>query len=366
MRKNIIICCDGTANELDEPNRTSNVMQLFCHLKDIDSQRQVAYYDPGVGTRGYSFLDGWDQITGWTVDENVKQAYEFLMNFYEAGDRIYLFGFSRGAYTVRVLTGLLAKCGILHKRNTNLIDYAFKIFRRRNNEGQAKNFRDILSRTVDVHFLGVWDTVSTVLRKGYLSPLPDYFRDTILSSQVRYACQALSIDDRRRSLFNPIRWSPPEGLDRMEQVWFAGAHSDVGGGYQSDPDTKRRMANLTLRWMMKRAYGHGLLLNDFTDLEGIARLDDALATLHWPHRRMPWKLFPFLNGSRTIPAAEATRDQTQLLYPRLHESVLYRLHHPTTKYQPGNLPAEYDVVDDAGRVLSQVRVNRPSVPLAEV
>src|SRR5919199_1693953 len=146
--KNIVVCCDGTANELTTPDKNSNVIQLFCMLqKDPSNTQQVTYYDPGVGTRGYvQSMDWWDQATGWSVDENVKQAYEFLMNFYEPDDRIFLFGFSRGAFTVRVLSGLIAKSGLLYKRNENLIEYAFKIFRQENNEIQAKEFRANLSR----------------------------------------------------------------------------------------------------------------------------------------------------------------------------------------------------------------------------
>ena len=190
--------------------------------KDHTDTEQVAYYDPGVGTRGsVRWMDWWDQATGWSVDENVKQAYEFLMNFYEDGDRIYLFGFSRGAFTVRVLAGLITKTGLLYKRNENLIEYAFKLFRQTDNELQAVEFRKNLSRQVPIAFLGVWDTVSAMLHKVTFNKLPLFFKDTVLSGQVQYACQALAIDDFSRTVFRPILWDPEEPLRRMEQVWFA-------------------------------------------------------------------------------------------------------------------------------------------------
>ncbi|GAB4019796.1 DUF2235 domain-containing protein [Spirosoma koreense] len=352
--KNIVVCCDGTANELTSPDQNSNVIQLFCMLrKDPTNADQATYYDPGVGTRGYvQWMDWWDQATGWSVDENVKQAYEFLMNFYEPGDRIFLFGFSRGAFTVRVLSGLIAKSGLLYKRNENLIEYAFKVFRQTDNDEQATEFRKNLSREVPIAFLGVWDTVSAVLHKVTFNKLPRFFQDTLLSKQVEYACQALALDDFRRTIFKPILWGPVEPLDRMEQVWFAGAHSDVGGGYEPDGQG-RRLARVPLQWMIKRAKAHGLLLDSSVDPDALVLPGDEAGDLHRPDQTMPWMLFPFLNGPRPISAHQPIHDSSQQLLPRLHQSVRQRLQE-RSDYRPTNLPEAYVVVDDAGNVVETV------------
>ncbi|MCF0064784.1 DUF2235 domain-containing protein [Dyadobacter chenwenxiniae] len=352
--KNIVICCDGTANEWTTPDKTSNVVQLFCMLaKDPTNTQQVRYYDPGVGTRGYTHvLDWWDQATGWSVDENVKQAYTFLMNFYEPGDRIFLFGFSRGAFTVRVLSGLIAKSGLLYKRNENLIEYAFKIFRGKNNENQARDFVTNLSQSVEIAFLGVWDTVSAMLQKASFSKLPTFFQDTELSEQVQYACQALSIDDLRHVAFRPILWGPVEPLSRMEQVWFAGAHSDVGGGYGPDSND-HRPARIPLQWMVKRAKKHGLLIDPSVAVDKIALPQDELGKLHRPDQSLPWVLAPFLNGRRSIPEKAIIRGTTTSMLSRIHQSVVDRIA-SRNDYQPRNLPACYEIVDDDGNVLSVI------------
>ncbi|WP_128548255.1 DUF2235 domain-containing protein [Larkinella soli] len=351
MGKNIVICCDGTANEWASPDKTSNIVQLFCMLrKDPANLEQVTYYDPGVGTRGFAqWMDWWDQATGWSVDENVKQAYEFLMNFYEEGDRIYLFGFSRGAFTVRVLSGLISKSGLLFKRNENLIEYAFKIFKTSNNDEQARDFRKNLSREVPITFLGVWDTVSAILHKVTIRKLPRFFEDTCLSDQVKYACQALAIDDFRRPVFKPILWGPVETTDRMEQVWFAGAHSDVGGGYPEDAQG-RRLARVPLRWMLKRAVSKGLLLEGTVDLEGTAEPQDHLGDCNRPDKIMPWALMAPWNGPRPIPDSRLKEKNGPIVLPRIHVSVVKRLKN-RPDYRPKNFPSRYQIVDDEGRLL---------------
>ena len=160
--KNIVICCDGTGNEYG-PNNT-NVVRLYESIvRDSD---QLAFYDPGVGTISPSRMRivrrakiCLRKVFGFGLRENIEDAYRFLMDRYLEGDKVFLFGFSRGAYTVRALAGMLHKCGLLQKGSNNLIPYASKIYNKRHNEGIAMGFKQAYSNECKPYFIGVWDTV---------------------------------------------------------------------------------------------------------------------------------------------------------------------------------------------------------------
>jgi uncharacterized protein (DUF2235 family) len=269
--RNIVVCCDGTNNELS--STLTNVVKLMrIAEKDRD---QIIYYDPGVGTFGKN--EAWNQfrgkylrvignMMGRGLDENVLEAYGFLIDTYRKGDRIYLFGFSRGAYTVRLLAGMLHLIGLLWPNQKNLITYALAAYKESaGGETQEREvgtrFRRLTSaRFVDVHFLGVWDTVASVLvpRKDLLiglqmqTDLP--FVDN--NPSVKTVRHALAIDEYRR-MFRPLRWrGAPE--DKRE-VWFPGVHADIGGGY---PEKESGLSKLPLAWMLSEAAQAGLRLND--------------------------------------------------------------------------------------------------------
>ena len=182
--KNIVICCDGTGNEYGENN--SNVVKLYQRV--VRDRDQAAFYDPGVGT--FSFLGrelgrrtgvALGKFFGAGMRQNIEDAYRFLMETYEDGDRVFLFGFSRGAFTVRALAGMLNKCGLLQKGSINLVPYASKIYNTRDNDSVASGFKRTFSQECKPYFVGVWDSVGSM---GWFWGRRYY--DTILNEDVAF------------------------------------------------------------------------------------------------------------------------------------------------------------------------------------
>ena len=314
--KNIVICCDGTGNEYGR-NNTSVVETYALAEKDDD---QVAYYDPGVGTGGWEYHEETgglrakaDLMTGWGLQRNVEDAYRRLMQCHEGGDRVYLFGFSRGAFTVRSLAGMLHKCGLLDEGHENLVEYASKIYNTEGNRAIAAGFRSTFSRDCPIEFIGVWDTVdSLVMNAG------KRWHDRSLNPEVRSGYHALAIDERRRD-FLPCLWDESEVVEgqRIEQVWFAGVHSDVGGWYE-----ERGLANIALHWMLDKAVARGLKV----DRAGLAsRRPDPHDEMHESWSGI-WRARP--RRTRKIPEGA-----------RVHRSVLERRDSDRVRYDPKNLPA---------------------------
>src|SRR5690242_6523688 len=281
MAKNIVICCDGTGNEINA--NLSNVLKLFRILRKNDEQ--TVFYDPGVGT--ISSSDPWSRLksnafsvlglaTGYGLDENVLDAYRFLLDTFTEGDRLYLFGFSRGAYTIRVLAGFLRLVGLLHPPQRNLCEYALTAYKKaaeKNDFQIAWRFEQIAAtRRVPIRFMGVWDTVSSVIvprpDRLYLPSLQE-LPYTRTNSYVEVFRQAISIDERRR-LVRLNRWTDPQEYkpnpfdpagakpQDIKQVWFAGVHVDIGGGY---PETESGPAKYPLGWLIDEAVEHGLQIN---------------------------------------------------------------------------------------------------------
>lgn len=267
--KRIVICCDGTWNSPDRTDAgvpvATNVVKLAEVLpSEANGVKQRVYYDAGVGTAGSRVRRLFDGATGSGLSENIRQAYRFLTVNYQPGDQLYFFGFSRGAFTVRSLCGLIRNSGILRLDAIDRVDDAFALYR----SGAATahpNAREALlfRRTWAVeditapHFIGVWDTVGALgnpLRLNGWFARRQRFHDTDLSSTVRRAYQALAIDEQRRH-FPATLWHQPKPVPDqvLEQVWFAGVHSNVGGGY---PVTG--LSDLALDWMIGRARDAGL------------------------------------------------------------------------------------------------------------
>ncbi len=255
MAKNIVVCTDGTGNEYGK--NITNVVET--QKLASDQANQLVYYDPGVGTGGYHYDEGtgklkaaYDKGTGTGIHQNVEQAYLYLMEVYEPGDRIYLFGFSRGAFTVRSLAGMLHKVGLLPPEHDNQLEYASKYYLERKYHEIVQGFKDDLCRPCPVHFIGVWDTVdSTLLHEGAK------FTDTKLNPEVGHAYHAMAIDEKRKDF--PISLWDEKNLasgQKMEQVWFAGVHCNVGGWYDS-----RDLSSIALCWMMEKAKAAGLKID---------------------------------------------------------------------------------------------------------
>jgi uncharacterized protein (DUF2235 family) len=368
MARNLILCCDGTNNKFGPEN--TNVVRLV-QVLDRDPSKQRLYYDPGVGTlpepgvwtalgkrlseiSGLAFGGG----IGWKVEE----AYTYLMNVWEPDDRVFLFGFSRGAYTVRVLAGLLHTLGLLPRGNPNLVPYVFRLFgslrkyvNRQSHTATAfwrlcDDFRWTFARPVlkgeddrrfHVHFMGLWDTVSSV---GWVWDPPTYPYVT-KNPSIECIRHAISIDERRWFFRqNLIQPSPDQDV---QQLWFAGVHSDVGGGYPvADGDLWR----MSFRWLLDGAVKSGL----YVDKQRLAavlpqlsndkqpwndRQHESLTPLWWAAEFFP-KLQWRPQIKRKVPAIGLGRHRRIQAGATIHESTLRRLRE-TVDYRPPNLSANF-------------------------
>lgn len=299
MPKNIVILCDGTGNEIGVT--ISNVLKLFRVLDKNGEQR--VWYNAGVGTIGQQnpwtrFLQNLRGVfglaTGLGLDDHVLAAYRFLCSNFEKGDRIYLFGFSRGAYTVRALAGFIHVMGLVRPDQLNIAGYAWSSYKRssakdksratpgrpRSGDDRAKmsaleeawHFSRVIGgKPVTIEFVGVWDTVASVIVPRYeqLSFSLQTLRFTRTNPSVRIFRQAIAIDERRR-MFRLNRWTDdqdhrPDPFNRdkdidqdIKQVWFAGVHADVGGGYE---EKESGLSKYPLAWMIEEAAAAGLQVN---------------------------------------------------------------------------------------------------------
>jgi uncharacterized protein (DUF2235 family) len=259
------------------------VQKIFdCILKrDAGGVRQIKFYDEGVGAQGSFITRLLNGATGNGIDENILDIYKFIVWNYEHEDddedEIYLFGFSRGAYTARSLGGLIRKCGIIRKNDLNLIGEAYKLYRDKEagpESDKLKKFRADNSYEVSkIKFIGVWDTVGArgiplnifqwYNRKRYS------FYDTTLSSTVQYAYHAVAVDERRGN-FEPTLWTRSDNKTErgfsqtLEQKWFAGVHSNVGGGYADE-----RLSDITLKWMIDNARATGIALDEESVVQNV-------------------------------------------------------------------------------------------------
>lgn len=350
--KNIVICCDGTSNDFGHEN--SNVIKLYSVLEK-NTKKQVVYYDPGVGTP--STYDAFNPITrlvkralgkgfGYGLSDNITEAYAFLMNTYEEGDQIYCFGFSRGAYTVRALAGLIDTCGLLHANSDNLIPEAMRIYHDRTLRDIAMDFKKTFARNCPIHLLGLWDTVSSV---GWVYN-PVTLQATTNNESVRIVRHAISIDERRAFFRQNLWGSRYQNTQDVKQVWFAGVHSDIGGSY---PLAESGLSNITLEWMLAEAGDKGLRIGDEQSAREMVNkiptphLADQHNSLRgfwptfevWPKIVRIKKTLPE-GGSKWISRLYINWGRMRFMNthpkPTLHESVLLRLR-GRPDYRPKNL-----------------------------
>ena len=411
--KNIVVCCDGTGNEISE--NISNVLKLYRALRKTGkAAAQVVFYDPGVGTLARP--NPWTKLrqdtvavlglaTGYGLDDNVLNAYRFLIQHYEEGDDIFLFGFSRGAYTVRVLAGMIHKVGLLAPPQSNLADAALAAYKQASavllaaDEGlsdgaggddddlsrttpvsrddQASQFARIVStRWPTIRFVGVWDTVATVI-----VPRPDRFYAFSLQKlaftqrnpSVRSFRQAIAIDERRRmfrleawaepQLFTHNRFSATRNSDPQDsvQVWFAGVHADIGGGC---PEKQSGLSKFPLLWMIDEAVKSGLAVDPRTVNQlawGVQRKGSPFSyvgpdIMRDPHNSMTagWRALEWLPKGDKYKEWRARPTWLGHYLPRaeprfipgnalIHESVVARMR-AVPSYDPVNLPPDYQTV----------------------
>ncbi|NLS04539.1 DUF2235 domain-containing protein [Rhizobium sp. P32RR-XVIII] len=403
MAKNIVILFDGTSNEISA-DRT-NVLRLFGTLKRSDEQ--IVYYDPGVGTFGAA--NAWSKLyrntyevlglaTGWGLDQNVKEAYRFLVENYDRGptdadrrhpdrDRIYIFGFSRGAYSARVLAGFIHAFGLTSRYHLNLLDYAYRTYKgipqqeerlgggEDGNEEAPSAFAamQLYERTLrndrpPIKLLGLFDTVASVIEPGKWFPQFKTHPFTRKNPSVEWVRHAVAIDEQR-TLFQPELWErdqeywgrpfrpkTPPVKQNFREVWFAGVHGDIGGGYR---EAQSAAVKLPLAWMIEETRAAGLIyvtrtVNDivlgkgnkkYVPLEPTAPLHDSMTAawkiLEYVPRHVPehsWRE----HGNRSaiyLPKSDRRFIPDDAL---IHVSVKERM--DAGAYDPPNLPSNPNFV----------------------
>ncbi|MCF7805930.1 MAG: DUF2235 domain-containing protein [Candidatus Marinimicrobia bacterium] len=338
--RNLIVCADGTWNTPDQEESgvpiPTNVVRIFNSLADVDDNGndQLKYYHPGVGTEG----SWWDKVKGGSVGEglskNIMSGYRWLGGHYRSGDRIYLFGFSRGAYTVRSLGGMISQCGLLDLTGIpdnevwTRVEKAYK-FGYREKQSQSEwagnwNFHadNDGDGRVPIYFIGVWDTVGALGIPDDLAILnffddrDDYlFHNTKLGDTIVNARHAVALDEIRAS-FTPTLWDESGSDVDVKQVWFSGVHSDVGGGY---PEIG--LSNIALQWMIDEASEQGL--NFLPDM--VSQINpDPRDVLHDSYRGA----FSLLRSQpRSAPQISGKN-------PAVHESVIDRRDTPPIAQAP--------------------------------
>jgi uncharacterized protein (DUF2235 family) len=385
MGRRIVLLSDGTGNSSAKVWRT-NVWRLFEAL-DLSSSDQVACYDDGVGTSSFKPLAILGGAFGFGLKRNVIALYKFACrNHRSPDDEIFGFGFSRGAFTIRVLMGLILDQGLVPAKDISesaLHSQAVQAYRRYHRRHFHTNWWLILLRFKNlvrkgkpepllpgpypvpkICFLGLWDTVAAYglpvdeMTRGvsqWIAPLE--LPSHTLNPLIQRACQALSLDDERTT-FHPVLWNerdqPPQQGDarytrdeRITQVWFAGVHTNVGGGYPDDS-----LARIPLYWIMEEARACKLTFKRRPQAEPDAvietrsaqdkdgRLYDSRSGLGIYYRFGPRRLYELCHQkfSRT------TGDEVYVETPKIHESVLKRIQNNAHVYAPIGIPAHYDIV----------------------
>lgn len=355
-KKNIVICMDGTGNRGGK-TRGTNVWRIFNSVdRHRDKLKQITYYDDGVGSDGFRLLRLFAGAFGIGLSRKIRDAYTFLVENHEQGDRIYLFGFSRGAFAARSLAGMICRCGLLEResfvtasprsraRAVRRVLNAYrseKVVPKSEEEDeppperirQCLGIRDLPLQRVEIHFIGVWDTVDAVGGTlGGLSAL-DWLWQTLFRRRwwgfhdldphpdIRSAFQALALDDERR-IFHPKVWDRPKASGErpkqiVQQVWFAGAHANVGGGYPKDS-----LSLIPLLWMMYRAHDRGLR---FLESKWVTFREAAD-----PHGRLYDSRAGFAAFYQYARRNVHCREQD----PAVHSSVFERVERGTDQYAP--------------------------------
>jgi uncharacterized protein (DUF2235 family) len=323
MSRRIAFCADGT---WDGTGNNTNVYKISKAIVGIPGE-QFSFYDDGVGSDGTPIEKLLGGAVGLGLFQKIKDGYSAISSVYEDGDQVFLFGFSRGAYTARSLAGMIANCGLPTKNpDVNLVNAAFQAYR---NKDQRAAILATLGAygLVDakITMVGVWDTVGSLgvpAIFGGVSPLLYGFLDTSLHPDVLNAYHALAIDERRQEFPATLWTSPPAAGQTLEQVYFCGVHCDVGGGYADDPGTGTTLSDITLSWMMDRARALGLAFDPAVAAAYASPIDKKFSLDAKHESWSPLWLFP---KSRNI-APNAT----------LANSVLVRCQIDAS-YRPGNL-----------------------------
>ncbi|KIK95043.1 hypothetical protein PAXRUDRAFT_411019 [Paxillus rubicundulus Ve08.2h10] len=305
-------------------HQNTNVVELYSQIKKSDDQ--LTYYCSGIGTLAKPSWKSWsylkrrlasyaDQAIAWNLDHVLLAAYKWLANSYKDGDQIFLFGFSRGAYQVRILAAMIHEVGLILPGNDEQIPFAFETYCALGGDGNrelADMFKKTFSRKdVRVHFVGVWDTVSSV---GFLRNKP-FPSTTTGKEHICFFRHALALDERRVKFLPEYVYGgqTESAYGKVKEVWFAGSHSDVGGG--NTPNVDLRSGNISLLWMRKEADMAGLELEEpeitwlMKDLNNTSV--ESLTGLWWLA-----EVFPLKRLKYHCPAPQGSMDGLSAVKPR--------------------------------------------------
>ncbi len=333
--KRIIICADGTWNVQDQVNdetgkrRPTNVTKLARAVLPTDRNgvHQVVFYREGVGTG-----PGTDKLTGGAfgngIEDNIVSLYRSILYNYTPGDEIYLFGFSRGAFTARSLAGFMKFAGLLEKDDDYFVPDIYACYEAGQGPG-TEQWRHANRKVKDtrpcpvIRMVGVWDTVGSLGAPGMLGQIFNskkyQYHQVGLIDEIEHAFHALAIDERRKP-FVPTLWDAPDGWrGRLEQVWFAGVHCGVGGGYSPDG-----LANLALHWLVREASHLGIEF-DVNYLNPFKGVPTALL-----HDSMSFKYKALGSVVRSIGKTKNGNEA-------IHQSVVQRMNHVESGYSPPNV-----------------------------
>ncbi len=353
MGRNLVLCFDGTNNQYAATN--TNVVKMYT-MVDRSGNDQMAYYQPGIGTFAPPGVWGktkrWiitrlDLAVAWLLEDHVSDGYRFLMRYYKEGDQIFIFGFSRGAYTARALAAMLCKVGLLTQGNEELLPFAWDMFKRENDAEVYTGFRYTFSRKVKVHFLGLWDTVSSV---GWAWN-PQYLQFTANNPIVEVVRHAVALDERRSYFVQNLWGHDPAMQTDVQQVWFAGVHCDVGGGY-AEPEAG--LSKIALAWMVEKAESFGLRFQPKARAAILPAQDtpkyvapsitapqhESLRGLWWIVEFMPKRFRDPAAGFASRWMIHAGRPRHVVDGSTIHPSVLERMRQ-VPSYKPQNLPKDF-------------------------
>jgi uncharacterized protein (DUF2235 family) len=357
---NIVLCFDGTNNEYAAIN--TNVIKMYAMI-DRSRDDQFMYYQPGIGTIPPPGV--WDKVKKWVLtrldlafafllENHVCDGYRFLMRYYCPGDRIFIFGFSRGAYTARALAAMLYRVGLLSKGNEELVPFAWGMFQRPKDDPLPQGFKELFCRELRIHFLGVWDTVSSV---GWAFD-PKYLEFTAFNPSVDIVRHAVALDERR-AYFRSNLWSshPPPGQD-VSEIWFPGVHCDVGGGYV---EREAGLSKLALRWMVDEAKKFGLGIDPMKEHELLPLVNtvsaaapsvtalkhESLRGLWWIVEWIPKRYRDPLDNFRERLIIPRGRHRTVPAAAHIDVSVDDRMK-AIAEYRPPNLPVRSGVTPGVG------------------
>jgi uncharacterized protein (DUF2235 family) len=318
--KRLVVCCDGTWNDSDQSNDYTNVSRLAWSVKPVaaDGTSQIVYYQSGVGTAGTAVSRIIGAATGAGLSHNMRDAYSFICTNYCEGDEIFLFGFSRGAYTARCIGGLIGFAGLIGKRDLDKFHAVWKAYKEQDTNALDKF--DTRKKVAKIKCIGVWDTVGSVgipedvdklgLFKKYYG-----FLNANLGAHVEHAFHALALDERRKN-FVPTLWEQTEAGKKagqeLKQVWFAGVHCDVGGGYEV-----HGTSDIPLAWMASEVSPYLDLDFDYLKLRRDLSAKWALGEVHESFGP-EWKA---LGEAARTPFS---KDQSKT-FEKLHASVADRI-----------------------------------------